>query len=85
MHRHRNSGRHRRSSRITLMLTEMLLAWLMLAPGLTPGWSETCGVEAQVLIERIGPKGTSAVAWQRFRWRVDASHRQKASFKDQLD
>ena len=42
-------------------LSETLLAWLLLAPGLTPEASETCGVEAKVLIERIGPKGTSAV------------------------
>jgi hypothetical protein len=36
------------------------LAWLVLAPGYSPELSGPCGVEAQVLIERIGPQGTSA-------------------------
>jgi multidrug efflux pump subunit AcrA (membrane-fusion protein) len=43
-----------------VVLTELSLAWLLLAPGYNPERSGPCGVEARVWIERIGPKGTSA-------------------------
>jgi len=37
-----------------------LFAWLLLAPGYTWTVSAPFGIEAQVLVERIGPQGTSA-------------------------
>jgi|HubBroStandDraft_6_1064221.scaffolds.fasta_scaffold28200_3 hypothetical protein len=54
--------RNRKRARLTVLLAELSLAWLLLAPVSKPEPSAPCGVEANVLIERIGPKGTSAVA-----------------------
>jgi hypothetical protein len=55
-------ARSRRPNRLAVLLTELTLAWLVLAPRYSPELSGPCGVEAQVLIERIGPQGTSAGA-----------------------
>jgi hypothetical protein len=52
--------RHRRPGRLAVLLTEMTLAWLVLAPGSTRTVSAPFGIEAQVSVERIGPQGTSA-------------------------
>ncbi len=55
-----DSARRRRLGRLAVLLTELTLAWVVLAPGYTGELSAPCGVEAKVSIERIGPQGTSA-------------------------
>ena len=57
--------RSRTRGRLAVLLAEMSLAGLLLAPGYVREPSVACGVEAKVLIERIGPKGTSAATKER--------------------
>jgi len=53
-------SRRRRPGRLAVLLTELSLAWMVLAPSYMGELSAPCGVEAKVSIERIGPQGTSA-------------------------
>lgn len=52
-------ARGRRLGRLAALLTEVVLACVVLAPGYSGELSAPCGVEAKVSIARIGPQGTS--------------------------